>query len=66
MVSGVEFSDSSLIYNTQCSSQQVPSLMPITMIILVTLHNTSYKMCSWTLPYIYWSTKQDVNLFFFF
>ena len=30
MVSGVEFSDSSLIYNTQCSSQQVPSLLPVT------------------------------------
>ena len=30
MISGVEFSDSSLSYNTQCSSQQVPSLMPIT------------------------------------
>ena len=30
MVPGGEFSDSSLTYNTQCSSQQVPSLMPIT------------------------------------
>ena len=29
LVSGVEFSDSSLT-NTQCLSQQVPSLMPIT------------------------------------
>ena len=29
LVSGVEFSDSSLTYNTQCSSQQVPSLIPI-------------------------------------
>ena len=29
LVSGVEFSDSSLMYNTQCSSQ-VPSLIPIT------------------------------------
>jgi len=25
LVSGVEFSDSSLTYNTQCSSQQMPS-----------------------------------------
>ena len=30
MVSGVEFSDSSRTYNTQCSSQLVPSFMPIT------------------------------------
>ena len=30
LVSRVEFSDSSLTYNTQCSSRQVPSLMPIT------------------------------------
>ena len=29
MISGVEFSDSPLAYNTQRSSQQVPSLMPI-------------------------------------
>ena len=29
LVSGVEFSVSSLTYNTQCSSQQVPALMPI-------------------------------------
>ena len=30
LVSGVEPENSSLTYNTQCSSQQVPSLMPIT------------------------------------
>ena len=30
MVSLVEFSDSSITYNTQCSSRQVSSLMPIT------------------------------------
>ena len=30
MVSGVEFSDSSLMYDTQRSSQQVLSLVPIT------------------------------------
>ena len=30
MVSGVEFSDSIITYNTQCSLQQVPSLVPIT------------------------------------
>ena len=29
MISGIEFSDSSLIYNTQGSSQQVSSLMPL-------------------------------------
>lgn len=29
MVSGVEFSDESLIYNIHWSSQQSPSLMPI-------------------------------------
>ena len=30
LVSGVEFRDLSLAYNTRCSSQQVPSLIPIT------------------------------------
>ena len=30
LASGVEPSDSSLTYDTQCSSQQVPSVMPIT------------------------------------
>ena len=30
LVSDAEFSDSSLTYNTQCSSQPVSSLMPIT------------------------------------
>ena len=30
MISGVEFSDSSLTCNTQCFSQQVPSFMPLT------------------------------------
>ena len=30
LVSGLEFSDSSLTYNTGCSSQQVPSLIPVT------------------------------------
>ena len=29
MISGIEFSDSSFIYNTQCSSQQGSSLMSI-------------------------------------
>ena len=29
LVLGIEFSDSSILYNTQCSSQ-VPSLLPIT------------------------------------
>ena len=30
MISEIEFSDSSLTYDTQYSSQQVPFLMPIT------------------------------------
>ena len=30
LVTGVEFSDSSVAYNTQYSFHQVPSLMPIT------------------------------------
>ena len=29
MISGIEFSDSSLTYNTQGSSQQASSLMPL-------------------------------------
>ena len=33
MVSGVQFSDLSLTYNTQCSSQQVSSLMSITHLV---------------------------------
>ena len=44
MISGVEFSDSSLTYNTQCSSQWVSSLMPITHLTHLPLQQSS--VCS--------------------
>ena len=42
LVSGVEFSDSSLTLNTQCSSQQVPSLIPTSHLP----HPPTYCPCS--------------------
>ena len=55
LTSGVDSHDSSLTYNTQCSSQQVPSSMPITYFPLLPPHHqlsvcSLYLRVSYSLP----------------
>ena len=55
MISGIEFSELSLTCNTQCSSQQVPSLMPITYSAhLPTQHPTATLSLFSVFKYLLW------------